>query len=305
MNIKFEFNVSYGFTKNDSFMNEKREINALLHLIDDPDEDVFLTVSNRFLRIGKEAIPELEHFWENASDPFVQDRIETLIHRLHLEDLQQELRNWKLQGCTDLLDGLLLVARYRYPDLNAGPAGRELEKMKRGIWLELNGHLTALEKINVLTHILFQHIHLKGSEVNYARPDEFLIHKVLESKKGNAISNGLILLLLSRLLDLNLEALAIPRQFILACFDPETDNTNKNNILFFLDGATGQIYSHRDVEAYFKRIQLPASPRFFRSLSNRELVAGLLKEYSKCYYRAEDTDRKEELEALADFLMEE
>ena len=286
-------------------MNENREIHALLHLIDDPDEEVYSNVSKRILTIGKQVIPNLEQLWETAADPFTQDRIETLIHRLQLEDLQLDFRHWKSDGCEDLLEGLLLVARYRYPDLNAGPAKRELEKMKRGIWLELNSHLTALEKINVLTHILFQYIQLKGSEVNYARPDEFLIHKVLESKKGNAISNGLIVLLLSRLLDLNLEALAIPRQFILACFDAEADTTNKNNILFFLDGATGQIYSHKDVEAYFKRIQLPASPRFFRPLSNRELIAGLLKEYAKCYYRAEDTDRKEELEALSDFLYEE
>ena len=108
-------------------MNKNPEIDALLHLMDDPDEDVYATVSSRLLGLGKQIIPDLEHLWETSADSFTQDRIETLIHRLQLEDLQEAFRHWKQEGCSDLLEGLLLVARYRYPDLNAVPAKRELE----------------------------------------------------------------------------------------------------------------------------------------------------------------------------------
>jgi regulator of sirC expression with transglutaminase-like and TPR domain len=286
-------------------MKENRKIHALLQLIDDPDEDVYTTVSHCIVQMGRDVIPNLEHLWETTTDSYIQDRIEMLIHRVQLEDLQHEFSIWKINGCDNLLQGLLLVARFRYPDLHPEPYIRELEKIKRTIWLELNNHLTPLEKINVLIHVLFQFIQLKGSEVNYSRPDEFMIHKVLESKKGNAISNGLILLLVSQLLELNIKAIGIPRQFILAYFHPTADINNQNNIAFYLDGATGQIYSHKDVETYFNRIQLPASPHFFHPLSNRKLVSGLLKEYSKCYHLTEDAGRKAELENLSDFLMKE
>ena len=62
-----------------------------------------------------------------------------------------------------------------------------IEKMRRNVWLELNNYLTPLEKINVLTSILYNYYKLKGVEIAYSQPEDFLINKTLETKKGNAI----------------------------------------------------------------------------------------------------------------------
>jgi hypothetical protein len=59
-------------------MEENREIYALLHLIDDPDEEVFGVVSNRLIDFGKGIIPNLENLWENTVSEDVQSRIELL-----------------------------------------------------------------------------------------------------------------------------------------------------------------------------------------------------------------------------------
>ena len=72
-------------------MEENREIYALLHLIDDPDEEVFGVVSNRIIDFGKGIIPNLENLWENTVSEDVQSRIELLIHRLHYRDLTEEI----------------------------------------------------------------------------------------------------------------------------------------------------------------------------------------------------------------------
>ena len=92
-------------------MKENKEIKALLHLIDDPDEDVYNTVSNKIISFGKEIIPNLEHLWESVSNEDTQERIELLIHRLHLRDLTDEFTPWKEPGAT-LLEGALLVSKY-------------------------------------------------------------------------------------------------------------------------------------------------------------------------------------------------
>ncbi len=42
------------------YMHSNAEISALLILIDDPDEEVFYTVSNRIVHYGKGIIPNLE-----------------------------------------------------------------------------------------------------------------------------------------------------------------------------------------------------------------------------------------------------
>ncbi|HMO32408.1 MAG TPA: transglutaminase family protein [Lacibacter sp.] len=288
-------------------MEETREIHALLHLIDDPDHEVFDTVRSRIIAFGKQIIPNLEHLWENTPDSATQERIEMLIHRLHLEDLQRDLLDWVRYQEQDLLSGVLLVSRYQYPELNLDPARRELEKIRRSIWLELNPFLTILEQVNVLSNILFNYHHIKGSEVNYSRPDEFLLPKLLETKKGNAISNGLLLLIMARMLDINLDAIGIPRQFILACFqdqpaDGPVSGDPAEAISFFLDGASGQLYSHQDVEVYFKRIGARPSPSFFRRLTNKEIIRLLLREFSKCFGAESQRYKQEELNSLEELL---
>jgi len=40
-------------------LEENKEITALLHLIDDPDEDVYTTVSDKIISFGKDIIPNL------------------------------------------------------------------------------------------------------------------------------------------------------------------------------------------------------------------------------------------------------
>jgi hypothetical protein len=269
-------------------MEETKEIHALLHLIDDPDEEVYSSVSTRIISIGSGIIPNLEHLWEITPDEPVQERIEMLIHRLHLQDLQTDLRDWSREKEQDLLTGVLLLSRYQYPDLNLNNTLQELEKMRRNVWLELNSFLTPLEQVNVLSNILYNYYKLKGNEVNYLKPDEFLLPKLVESKKGNAISIGLLVLVISRMLDINLQVINIPRQFILGYFDDwmmrrSAELYPPEHIQFYLDGASGQIYSHQDVETYFKRINVPPTASYFKPLSNRRLIQLLLEEYAKCF----------------------
>ncbi len=49
--------------------------------------------------------------------------------------------------------------------------------------------------------------------------EDFLINKVIENKKGNAITNGILYLIICELLDIPVKAINIPKQFILGYFD--------------------------------------------------------------------------------------
>ena len=168
-------------------MQENREISALFTLIDDPDEEVFSTVSERIVHYGCSIIPNLENLWENSTSDDVQDRIEMLIHRLHFSDLVNDLTEWRDSAYHDLLLGSLLISKFQYPELHTTPVLQEIEKIRRNVWLELNSYLTPLEQANVISSILYNYYNLKGTEVSYINPDHFLINKVLQSKKGKLI----------------------------------------------------------------------------------------------------------------------
>jgi len=290
-------------------MEQTKEITALLHLIDDPDDEVYTTVSEKIISLGKEIIPNLEHLWETTPDEAIQERIEMLIHGLHFRDLQVDLQAWSTDKEHDLFTGALLVSRYQYPDLNLATHYQELEKIRRNIWLELNSFLTSLEKINVLNNILFNYYKIKGTEINYSQPDDFLIHKLVESKKGNAISMGILMITIANLLDINMHMINIPRQFIMAYFDDDPDIVQEGDfppaqIQFYLDGASGQIFSHKDVETYFKRIGVAPSASYFKPLSNKRIIQLMLEEYAKCFSDEKKLYKKNDLLTLASQLSE-
>ncbi len=274
-------------------MQESREIKALFHLIDDPDEEVFTSVSDRIVSYGRGIIPNLENLWENTINENIQERIEVLIHKLHYRDLTEDFQRWKTSSYQDLLTACLLVAKFQYPDLATTTVLQEIEKLRRNIWLELNTYLTPLEQVNVLTSIIYGYYNLKGTEVGYQHPEEFLINKLIETKRGNTIINGALYLILSELLDIPVKAINIPRQFVLAYIKPALEDGSDsekdpfNRVEFFIDPMSGQVFTHKDVENYFKRVSVPPVASYFKPISHVRIVQILLEEFGKCF----DTDK--------------
>jgi regulator of sirC expression with transglutaminase-like and TPR domain len=287
-------------------METNKELTALFHLIDDPDEEVFDVVSQKIVDYGKPVIPDLENLWETTPDQEVQVRIELLIHKLHYRDLAEEFRQWSISGHHDLMLGALLASKFQYPDLTTTSTMQEIEKVRRNIWLELNNYLTPLEQINIVTSILYSYYGLKGNETNYQEPNDFMINKVLEAKRGNQISNGILYLVLCEMLDIPVKAINVPKQFVLAYFKPGYSDENLpnpiNKIEFFIDSTSGQVFTHQDVENYFKRIAVPPVGSYFKPQGNKKIIQQLLEEFSKCFNSEKENNKKAELIELSRLL---
>jgi regulator of sirC expression with transglutaminase-like and TPR domain len=287
-------------------MLENKEISALFHLIDDPDDEVFTSVTERIISHGRAIIPNLENLWENSPDENVQERIEMIIHKLHFRDLVEEFNDWK-NGTCELLHGALLVSKYCYPEMIATTTLQEIEKIRRNIWLELNSYLTPLEQINVISGILYSYYKLKGNEVSYELTDDFMLTKLIENKRGNSITNGILYLILCELLDIPARAINIPKQFILAYFDIDYQFTNpgkqkSEKINFYIDPLNGQVYSQKDVDSYFKRISVPPVPSYYKPLNDKKIIQHLLEEFSKCFIDPSSQYKKNDLLFLAKIL---
>lgn len=288
-------------------MHDNKEVNALFNLLDDPDAEVYSIISERLMKYGNSIIPNLENVWENSVCNNVQNRIETLIHKLQYHELQNDLTEWSSNTYNDLLFGALLVAKYQYPDLHTTPILQDLDRIKRNIWLELNNNLTPLEQANVLCSILYNYYQLSGNEVCYENPNDFFINKVLESKRGNAISMGILYQVMCDLLDINASIINIPKQMIIAFYHSDfyADKSNddaRDHIHFYVDATNGQAYSYKDIELYFKRISLKPTKEHFKQLSHKRTIQILLEEVGKCFYNSNLEEKRVEVTALAKIL---
>ncbi len=55
-------------------MNDNKELQALISLVDEPDDSLYARVRNRIFDYGMEAIPALEEAFGNFHDELVQQR---------------------------------------------------------------------------------------------------------------------------------------------------------------------------------------------------------------------------------------
>ncbi|MGF7230518.1 transglutaminase family protein [Arachidicoccus sp.] len=288
-------------------MQINSEISALFSLIDDPDEDVYNLVADKIVTYGKEILPNLEDQWEAAIGCTIQERIEEIIHQVNFKSLVLEFQQWSQKGDYDLLLGSTLVAKFVYPYLQESTVLSATEKLRKIIWLELNDCLTSLEKVNVISNMLFNFQEIKSERNNYENTERFFLHNILEKKKGNAISTGMLYQYLCEKLHIPIKLINIPDQFILACYQKNYKTTvSKTNhrdlILFYIDATTGNIFSHADLDNYFELYNISPVSSFFDPLSHQHIIHKLLIEISRCFLNQKQLRRKEELEMLASMI---
>src|SRR5690554_606236 len=171
---------------------ERNKVLALISLLDDPSDEIFSTVEGELLKEEVDIVPDLEKAWESTYDSTYQRRLENLIHTLQFKDVKGRLRQW-LAAPEDLLYGAWLVARYQYPGLRYEELDLKLNQLRKDVWLELNDHLTALEKVRVINHILFDVHGFGRNTTNFMAAQNSLICDVLDTRKGNPISLSVII----------------------------------------------------------------------------------------------------------------
>ena len=288
-------------------MQKEAEINALFKLIDDPDEEVFNTIADRLLNYGTPIIPDLEHLWENTLDEATLERIEIMIYKLRLQDLKEAFVEWKSKPDPSLFEGALLVTKFQFPELAIDSLRHQMEKIRRNIWLELNNYLTPLEQANVIRNILFNYYQIKGVEVNYEKPEEFLISAPLQSKKGNAIANTLLYAELCQQLEIQAQFINIPKQCIIAFYasdwDPEELVTNPQEFIqFYVEGTTGNAFSQKDLDQYMIRSNIEPKNSYYKPLSNIKIIKKHLLEFAKCFNSPTLQYKQKDLTDLANLL---
>ncbi len=285
-------------------MIPEKQLKALLHLLDDPDEEVAGAVISRILSYGNGAIPQLEKAWERSKDEAFQGRLETLIHRVHFSELADDFRKWDAAEDPGLLPGALLVSRYAYPGLNTMSVLAQFERVRLNAWLEINTYLSPIEQVNALNSILYGYYRLQGSELSRMQPAPFFINALLDSRQGNAFTLGILYLALCERLDVPLFAVSIPQQFLLAYMDAyqpafvADEEDLVCHIRFYVDPVNGNVYSPFDVAAYLRKTGAMQSARYYVPLTARKILRQMLAALGLAYEQQKQPEKATEVSLL-------
>jgi regulator of sirC expression with transglutaminase-like and TPR domain len=277
---------------------ESSELKALISLLDDNDDQVVSHVVEKIRSLGKEVIPYLEEEWENNFNPYVQRRIEELIHELQFELLKGRLKEWYESKDQDLLTGMWLVSTYQYPDIELLKLKQDLEQIYYETWLEFKTDLYPFDQIKIINSVLFSKLKFGANTKNFHSPGNSMINVVLETRKGNPITLCVIYLMVAQKLKLPVYGVNLPNLFILTYKDDR-------NPQFYINAFNrGLIFSKKDIESYINELHLTPQDSYFEPCSNleimRRVLRNLIMSFDKMGEHAQAEEVKELLLIIAD-----
>lgn len=280
----------------------KKELKALISLMDEPDEGIFQAIRDRIFALGKDAVPVLESAWENSFDPLIQNRIEDLIHQIQFANLKKELAEWSQFGHHDLMQGTLLVTKFQYPDLNEEAIIKKIGQFSQDIWLELNQNLTGLEKVKVINHILFDIHKLSGNTTNINSAENFYINNLLDSKKGSPLILGIIYISISQSLHIPVYGVDLPRHFVLAYTDEillTPGGTPEGDVLFYINPFNkGAVFTKSEIELFIKQLKLDRKDSYFVPCDNKTIIRRMINELINVYDLSGNPGKRDEMSEL-------
>ena len=200
----------------------------------------------------------------------------------------------------------MLVSKYQYPDLDEEHVRKQIELIRRDVWLELNSNLTAYEKVRVINHILFDVYNFTGNTTNYHAPQNSYINNVIESKRGNPLLLSILYSIIAQGLNIPIYGVNLPEHFILAYRDEFTiqQEEEEEPILFYINPfSRGAVFSRREIDTFLKQLKLEQNRIFYESCSNVDIVCrqlrNLIVSYEKLGYPNKVDDLKKLLHILS------
>ncbi|MDR0801288.1 transglutaminase-like domain-containing protein [Fluviicola sp.] len=291
-------------------MKDFKSLQALITLMDDPDELVYAHVKDRLLEFGPDAVQLLESSWEEKDYGILfQSRIETLIHEIQFAECKRQLNSWYHGSTKNLLRGATIIAKYQYPGLDQKQIYDFIERICRDCWLELNPNMTAFESIRIINKVFFGQYGFSGNSRNYNSPLNSFINTVIETRKGNPLSLSILYSLVAQELKLPIYGVNLPNHFVLAYMDNNgvnqfISNGNEYGVLFYINAfSRGSVLQKDDIIQFLSSIQVAPQDIHFQPCSNSDIIRRMLTNLIASFQQNGNSEKVNELIELRSLLV--
>lgn len=288
-------------------MKTDPSIEALVRLIDDPDDAIFSHVRDELKSHGIKAIPFLENSWENDNYGLLfQSRIEDLIHDIQFEATKQELISWINSSHKDLLEGALIISRFQYPNLDDDKIRSFIQEVRKDIWLEISDKHTAYEIVRVFNKVFYGKYNFSGNTKDYHSPSNSFINTVIETRKGNPLSLCILYSIIAQSLDLPVYGVNLPNHFILTYMDDHNigalvGNTNEYGSLFYINAfSKGGIFDETEIKQFLDGLSKPHARHYFEPCSNSDILVRMITNLIASFQQSGSSEKVNELIELRD-----
>lgn len=289
-------------------MKENSNIDALVHLLDDPDTVIFEQIRNKLMEIGPQCIPLLEKvsFEENLGELF-KERANSLIHEINLKKIITDHRDW-IKSPESLIDGIIQIDQYFFPNVTKNYIDHEIREMIKDIAPYLHNNMSPIEKVKVINQVIYEIYKVKGDKKNYHSPKNSSFGNLLQNKKGNPLTISILYIEIARQLNLPIMGINLPNHFIVGYLDENSQSIHQNfnnykreNVLFYINPfSNGVILKHSDINDFLKEIKLEPTDYYFTPCKYGDITKRMLTNLIYSYRKSENSQVKNDLKDILD-----
>jgi len=290
-------------------MMSDRKRKALVDLLEDPDERIYLVIKQVIKAEGSVMFPMLNAILESKdSSTLHRNRVLEILQVIRFEAVTSELLSWRDSSEKDLLQAILSLTKLADSTLDEDQVIQKLEGIRRDVWLELNDYQTAFEQVKILNHLFFE-VHGFECTAPFQREVEHLnIAAVLDSKKGNPLIIGLIYSIIANWLEVPIYGVDFPKIFILARMDENNtsifrESNNNYGVLFYINPiGKGLVFDEQEIRSFLKEIQVEPERKYFEPTSNTNLIQRYVLAFEEAYQLTGDYNSLQTISKIKDLL---
>lgn len=252
---------------------DEHKIKSLIHLLEDDDEETYKLIFPQIMSMGADIMPYIMDAEERSIHPILTGRLKEIYSELNLQSAIKELTDWKLHNSRNLYQGLTILAKYQYPTIELRKVSETINKIRQDLWLEVNDNLTALEKVRIINHLLFDVYKFRGDTKDYYAPENSFINDILTRKKGNPLNLSAIYSIIAQSVNIPVYGVNLPRNYMLVyvekLYSQPLSTFQSNDVLFYINPFNrGEIHSQNDIFNYLRRINIPTEEKYYLPCSN-------------------------------------
>ena len=192
------------------------EVKSLLTLLDDENEMVFETARRRLLEIGKPAVAYLNPDFF-IGQTLLRDRAAEIVDTIIEAWFKEQMRLFCVRGPApgDLEEGIILLARQRYPFTDVKQIQERLTAMSRALHSRIDTQALPIECVQAVSQYFGHDLDFTGNKENYYDEQNHYINRVMETKLGSPILLSIIYLIVGQKINLPIQGLGLPGRFII------------------------------------------------------------------------------------------
>lgn len=274
--------------------SQKKEIESLIFLLEDPDPVVQTGVQKRFKEIGEHAVPLLDQYRSESIQSWEKESISEIIYQITFSNVLDEFSDIVEHGISNrrqLECALLTLSKFGNPTLRVQEYQKKLDKLSSHIGSEIAYTPSITEKMQILLQYVFRELRFRGDSSDYHHTDNAYLDRVIDRRKGLPIMLSTVVMFLGRRLNLPFYGVNMPIHFMLMY------KTHNQDILIDpFDGGT--IVTYNQCCYFLKKNGIEPRPEHLEKADESDILVRCIRNLKHSYAKSGNEQRVAGLQKL-------